>query len=188
MFLFNVKDHWVNNDGYYVSKWKWEESPSRLKAEIVKGATKRASAFIAVSGGKPEHHNFKLVTDTKAVDFPSVGGHVAPVAVSPTKIVVGEPNSNSSDELLLLLSIDSSARSQVTINRGFTSAEVVREVSAANAAGNELAVIAKFEKDQKLVIKQTGRYTRWEMYTWDGSLKFQKFTNDEEFKYVVQQN
>lgn len=168
MFLFNIKDNWVNNDGYYVSRWKWEENPSRLRAEIIKGARKRASAFINVSGGKPEDHNFKLVTDN---------------------IVVGEPNSNFSDQLLLLLSVDSSARSQVTINNNFTSAEVVREVSAANAAGNELAAVVKFEKDQKLVIKQTGRYDRWEMYSWNGSnLKFQKFTNDEEFKYVVQQN
>ena len=168
MYLFNIKDNWVNNDGYYVSKWKWEENPTRFRAEIIKGATKRASAFIGVSGGKPEHHNFKLITN-------------------PNKIIVGADNSNYSDQLLLLLSVDSSARSNVSANSVYTSAELVNVISAANAAGNELALIAKFEKDQKLVLKQTGRYDRWEVYSWNGSeLKFQKFTNDEEFKYVVQ--
>lgn len=83
--------------------------------------------------------------------------------------------------------MDSSARSNVSANSVYTSALIINVISAANAAGNELALIAKFEKDQKLVLKQTGRYDRWEVYCWNGSeLKFQKFTNDEEFKYVVQ--
>lgn len=168
MYLFNIKDGWVNNDGYYVSKWKWEQNPDRFRAELIKGATKRASGFIPVSGGKPEHHNFKLITN-------------------PNKIIVGADNSNYSDELLLLLSSDSSARSNIGLNTVYTTALVVNTISAANAAGNEIALIVKFEKNQRLVLKQTGRYDRWEIYHWNGSeLKYQKLTNDEEFKYVVQ--
>lgn len=167
MFLLDILDDRVqiSQDGFVKSKWQFQEN--RFRVEIIKGARQRDSAFIPVAGGVPANHNFKLLTN-------------------PNKIFVQGTDSNVSDDALLLLSHDSSARSFLRLDEQFTTAQVMKTVTATNAAGNEIAVAAKLEKDQRLVLQQTGRYARWYVYSWDGGeLTCTKFTDKEEFEFVV---
>lgn len=151
---------------FWKTDWEFIGLPKpMMKVAIVKGATKKDSGFIPVVGGDEfKDHNFQFVDGNK--------------------LVIGADNSNVSTDCLLFVGNESSARSYVKLSK-YNKANVIKSVQASNASGNRLEVAVILEVGESLILGQSGRYARWETYTWNGSEIESKIYSDKEEFYFV---
>lgn len=148
---------------FWKTNWQFLNSPKpMIKTTVVRGATKKDSGFIPVVGGQPKDHNFRLIEN---------------------KLVIGADNSNVSDDCLLFLGNDSSARSYVKISE-HNKVNPLKVVTASNAEGNQIEVAVILNLGESFILRQTGRYARWQSYTWNGEVESKIYSDKEEFYFV----
>lgn len=151
---------------FWKTDWEFIGLPKpMMKVSIIKGATKKDSGFIPVVGGDElKDHNFHFVDNNK--------------------LVIGANDSNVSTNCLLFVGNESSARSYIKVSK-YNKANVIKSVQASNASGNRLEVACILEVGESLILSQSGRYARWQAYTWNGNEIESKIYSDKEEFYFV---
>lgn len=150
---------------FWETDWAFIGLPKpMMKVSVVKGATKKNSWFIPVVGGNElRDHNFQFTG---------------------SKLVIGADNSNVSDSCLLFVGNESSARSYVGVSK-YNKITPIKTVQASNAAGNRIEVAVILEAGKSLILSQTGRYPRWQAYTWNGvKIESKIYSDKEEFYFI----